>query len=80
MLDSSNSAQVTLALTNPPDDTWYEQLRSVMEAHAQDFAQWDVWAEEEDDNVVNEAQAAQVCQHFYKRKTQVDSSLVGVYV
>ena len=46
-----------------------------MEAHAQDFAKWDVWAEEEDDTVVNEAQAAQVCQHFYKRETQVDSSL-----
>ena len=79
-LDSTNSARAALALSSPPVDTWYEQLRSIVEEHVQDSAKWDVWAEEEHDNLVNDAQAAQVCQHSSKCNKQVDSSWVEVHV
>lgn len=62
VLDSSNTAQAALALTSPAVDKWFEQLRSVMEEHAHDSVKWDVWAEEEDDLVVEDAHAAHVRQ------------------
>ena len=63
-LDGSNSAQALLALTSPAVDSCFEQLRSVMEEHAQDSAKWDVWADEEDGPVVDDAHAVQVCQYL----------------
>ena len=59
-LHGSNSAQAAFALTSPAVDSWYEQLRLIMEEHAQDSAKWDVWADEEDGPVIDDAHAAQV--------------------